>query len=107
MLGQQEAQVAQHRPGGQGQERLCASAIHAWLARELLFELTLAALLGARHALHRAPAPANPARRRAKLGQAPDPAPRWLGNLLAWVLTRLGPRGLEFAKYSIDYHYLR
>ncbi|KAL4421293.1 hypothetical protein ABPG75_010584 [Micractinium tetrahymenae] len=43
----------------------------------------------------------------AKLGKAPDPAPRWLGNLLAWVLTRLGPRGLEFAKYSIDYHYLR
>ena len=38
---------------------------------------------------------------RAKLGKAPSPAPRWLGNALAWVLGLLGPKGLEFAKYSI------
>ena len=44
---------------------------------------------------------------RGKLGKAPDPAPRWLGNLLAWVLGKVGPQGLEFAKYSIDYHYIR
>lgn len=44
----------------------------------------------------------------AKLGRgAAAPAPRWLGELLATVLTALGPRGLEFARYSIDYHYLR
>ncbi|KAI7836528.1 hypothetical protein COHA_009628 [Chlorella ohadii] len=43
----------------------------------------------------------------AKLGKAPKPAPRWLGNALAWVLGLVGPKGLEFAKYSIDYHYLR
>ena len=38
---------------------------------------------------------------RAKLGRAPDPAPRWLGNALAWLLGLVGPKGLEFAKYSI------
>lgn len=43
----------------------------------------------------------------AKLGKLRDPAPRWLGNVLAWMLTRLGPKGLEFGKYSIDYHYIR
>ncbi|EFN50942.1 hypothetical protein CHLNCDRAFT_55433 [Chlorella variabilis] len=43
----------------------------------------------------------------AKLGKGPDPAPRWVGNLLAWVLERVGPKGLEFAKYSVDYHYIR
>eukprot|EP00803_Ostreobium_quekettii_P000456 evm.model.scf_41.5 EVM.evm.TU.scf_41.5 scf_41:174089-180627(-) len=45
----------------------------------------------------------------AKLGEAPDPMPRWLGTILAWVLGLLpaGPKGLEFAKYSLDYHYLR
>ncbi|MGA1601298.1 MAG: Coenzyme F420 hydrogenase/dehydrogenase, beta subunit C-terminal domain [Prochlorothrix sp.] len=35
------------------------------------------------------------------------PLPRWLGRLLAAVLTRLGPQGLEFARYSLDYHTLR
>ena len=45
--------------------------------------------------------------RRAKLGKAPSPAPRWLGNILAAVLTWLGSKGLEFAQYSIDYHYIR
>ena len=44
---------------------------------------------------------------RAKLGRGPDPAPRWLGGLLAKVLLALGPKGLEFGRYSIDYHYSR
>ncbi|MGA1265527.1 MAG: hypothetical protein ACO331_16735, partial [Prochlorothrix sp.] len=35
------------------------------------------------------------------------PLPRWAGKLLAWILTRIGPQGLEFARYSIDYHTLR
>ena len=39
--------------------------------------------------------------------QSRDPMPRWLGKILAWVLTKIGPQGLEFAKYSIDYHTLR
>ncbi|GBF89968.1 hypothetical protein Rsub_02674, partial [Raphidocelis subcapitata] len=43
----------------------------------------------------------------AKLGTFQDPAPRWLGNVIAWVLNLVGPKGLEFAKYSIDYHYIR
>lgn len=33
--------------------------------------------------------------------------PRWLGGLLARVLSRVGPSGVEFAKSSIDYHALR
>ncbi|MEB3161886.1 MAG: coenzyme F420 hydrogenase/dehydrogenase beta subunit N-terminal domain-containing protein [Prochlorothrix sp.] len=37
----------------------------------------------------------------------PKPLPRWAGKLLAWILTRIGPQGLEFARYSIDYHTLR
>ncbi len=44
---------------------------------------------------------------RAKMGKAPGPMPRWLGNILAWILTRIGPKGLEFGRYSLDYHYLR
>ncbi|KAG2498592.1 hypothetical protein HYH03_003343 [Edaphochlamys debaryana] len=43
----------------------------------------------------------------AKLGRLRDPAPRWLGNILAWLLTQVGPKGIEFGKYSIDYHYIR
>ncbi|WIA38743.1 hypothetical protein OEZ86_002042 [Tetradesmus obliquus] len=43
----------------------------------------------------------------AKLGTFQDPAPRWLGNIIAWILNLVGPKGLEFAKYSIDYHYIR
>jgi 7-hydroxymethyl chlorophyll a reductase len=44
----------------------------------------------------------------AKTGGAPAAgAPRWLGELLATLLTWLGPSGLEFAAYSIDYHALR
>lgn len=38
---------------------------------------------------------------------APKAMPMWLGNILADVLTRLGPKGLDFAAYSIDYHTLR
>lgn len=34
-------------------------------------------------------------------------APPWLGNLLASFIARALPKGLEFARYSIDYHYLR
>lgn len=60
------------------------------------------------------------------MGKAPGPMPRWLGNVLAWVLTQLGPKvppvmdaysttmsvyvsrqGLEFGRYSLDYHTLR
>lgn len=44
----------------------------------------------------------------AKFGQAPkQPMPRWLGHVLATVLTWIGPRGVEFARYSIDYHVIR
>ncbi|KAG1671060.1 hypothetical protein FOA52_000731 [Chlamydomonas sp. UWO 241] len=43
----------------------------------------------------------------AKMGALRDPAPRWLGNAIAWVLNLIGPKGLEFGKYSIDYHYIR
>ncbi len=46
-------------------------------------------------------------RARAKLGRGPDPAPRWVGELLARVLLAVGPKGLEFGRYSIDYHYAR
>ena len=44
----------------------------------------------------------------AKRGQGPEGnPPRVVAELLAWLLTTLGPQGLEFAKYSIEYHYLR
>lgn len=33
--------------------------------------------------------------------------PKWIGKLLAAALTKFGPQGLEFAKYSIDYHTIR
>lgn len=42
-----------------------------------------------------------------KRGEAPKPMPKWLGQMVAWLLQRLGPTGMEFARYSIDYHYLR
>jgi 7-hydroxymethyl chlorophyll a reductase len=44
---------------------------------------------------------------RAKLGQGPNPAPVWVGNIIARILLWLGPKGLEFGRYSIDYHYTR
>ena len=31
--------------------------------------------------------------------------PRWAGDLLAKLLLRLGPSGLEFGRYSIEYHW--
>ena len=31
----------------------------------------------------------------------------WVGNILADLLERIGPKGLEFAAYSLDYHVLR
>ncbi|RMZ55180.1 hypothetical protein APUTEX25_005458, partial [Auxenochlorella protothecoides] len=43
----------------------------------------------------------------AKLGKGPKPMPRLLGTALAWLLTRVGPRGMEFARYSLDYHVIR
>ena len=44
----------------------------------------------------------------AKMGKGPATgAPRWLGDILAYILTVLGPKGLDFAKYSVEYHYLR
>mmetsp|Transcript_29155 Transcript_29155/g.93328 ORF Transcript_29155/g.93328 Transcript_29155/m.93328 type:complete len:250 (+) Transcript_29155:479-1228(+) len=33
--------------------------------------------------------------------------PRPLAKVLAFVLRRVAPKGLEFAKYSIEYHFLR
>lgn len=44
---------------------------------------------------------------RAKLGRGPDPAPRWAGNFVAQLLQLIGPKGLEFGRYSIEYHYIR
>jgi len=44
----------------------------------------------------------------AKLGRGPDkPAPRFVGKLLAWLLTKIGPKGEEFGMYSLDYHTIR
>jgi len=33
--------------------------------------------------------------------------PRWIGGLVAKVVTSIGPKGTHFASYSIDYHILR
>ena len=41
------------------------------------------------------------------MGKALDPAPKWVGNIIAKLLTSIGPKGLEFGRYSIDYHYIR
>ena len=44
----------------------------------------------------------------AKLGRGPEkPAPRFVGKLIAWILTKIGPRGKEFGMYSLDYHTIR
>ncbi|KAL8162854.1 hypothetical protein V2J09_014343 [Rumex salicifolius] len=44
----------------------------------------------------------------AKLGKGPSqPAPRFIGNLIAYILNLIGPKGLEFARYSLDYHTIR
>ena len=33
--------------------------------------------------------------------------PGWLGQIMAFGITRIGPKGTNFARYSIDYHILR
>jgi hypothetical protein len=33
--------------------------------------------------------------------------PVWLGEIIAFVLRSTGPTGINFARYSIDYHVLR
>ncbi|KAL9232964.1 hypothetical protein vseg_008016 [Gypsophila vaccaria] len=44
----------------------------------------------------------------AKLGKGPSqPAPKFVGNLIATILNFIGPKGLEFARYSLDYHTIR
>ncbi|XP_060671683.1 7-hydroxymethyl chlorophyll a reductase, chloroplastic isoform X2 [Ziziphus jujuba] len=44
----------------------------------------------------------------AKLGKGPSqPAPKVIGNLIAFILNLIGPKGLEFARYSLDYHTIR
>lgn len=35
------------------------------------------------------------------------PAPRPVGNLIAFLLQMVGPTGLEFGRYSLDYHTIR
>ncbi|KAK9842116.1 hypothetical protein WJX84_000158 [Apatococcus fuscideae] len=42
-----------------------------------------------------------------KQGKGPKPMPVWAGTALAKVLLSLGPKGLEFGRYSIDYHFIR
>ncbi|CAM6002567.1 unnamed protein product [Sphagnum balticum] len=45
---------------------------------------------------------------KAKLGQGKtQPAPRFVGNLIAFLLNLVGPKGLEFGRYSLDYHSIR
>ncbi|GAB5368282.1 hypothetical protein AAMO2058_001305800 [Amorphochlora amoebiformis] len=45
----------------------------------------------------------------ATLGGGPPqkPAPKFVGSVIAWILEKIGPRGLEFARYSLDYHWIR
>lgn len=44
----------------------------------------------------------------AKLGRGPSqPAPKFIGNLIAFLIDKIGPKGLEFARYSLDYHTIR
>lgn len=33
--------------------------------------------------------------------------PKWLGEIMAFGIQRIGPKGINFARYSIDYHILR
>ncbi|KAK1289098.1 hypothetical protein QJS10_CPB18g01834 [Acorus calamus] len=45
---------------------------------------------------------------KAKFGKGPSqPAPKFVGDLIAFLLNLIGPQGLEFARYSLDYHTLR
>ncbi|PNT66468.1 hypothetical protein BRADI_3g12690v3 [Brachypodium distachyon] len=44
----------------------------------------------------------------AKMGKGPaNPAPRFVGNIIAFLLNLIGPKGLEFGRYSLDYHTIR
>ncbi|MCO5563853.1 hypothetical protein L7F22_017502 [Adiantum nelumboides] len=44
----------------------------------------------------------------AKLGKGnTKPAPKLVGNLIAFFLNLVGPKGLEFGRYSLDYHNIR
>ncbi|CAA7015312.1 unnamed protein product, partial [Microthlaspi erraticum] len=44
----------------------------------------------------------------AKFGRGPSqPAPIFVGNIIAFILSLVGPKGLEFARYSLDYHTIR
>eukprot|EP00466_Bigelowiella_natans_P007462 jgi/Bigna1/92839/estExt_fgenesh1_pm.C_800009 len=40
-------------------------------------------------------------------GTTQQPAPRFVGRIIAWILEKIGPKGLEFARYSLDYHWIR
>ncbi|BBG92617.1 coenzyme F420 hydrogenase family / dehydrogenase, beta subunit family [Prunus dulcis] len=40
-------------------------------------------------------------------GKGPEPAPKFVGNVIAFLLNLIGPKGLEFARYSLDYHTIR
>lgn len=33
--------------------------------------------------------------------------PKWIGEIMAFVISSVGPKGINFARYSIDYHILR
>ncbi|XP_042434565.1 7-hydroxymethyl chlorophyll a reductase, chloroplastic-like [Zingiber officinale] len=44
---------------------------------------------------------------KAKNGKGPQPAPKFVGNIIAFLLNLIGPKGLEFARYSLDYHTIR
>eukprot|EP01018_Ginkgo_biloba_P033600 Gb_34355 [translate_table: standard] len=45
---------------------------------------------------------------RAKTGKGNNqPAPRFVGNIIAFLLNLIGPKGLEFGRYSLDYHTIR
>ena len=44
----------------------------------------------------------------AYLGRGPEQgAPRFVGNIIAWLLNKVGPKGKEFGMYSLDYHTIR
>ncbi len=41
-------------------------------------------------------------------GEVKTPSmPRFLGEIMATIMTNIGPKGVSFARYSIDYHVLR
>ncbi|CAL9153232.1 unnamed protein product, partial [Musa hybrid cultivar] len=44
---------------------------------------------------------------KAKSGKGPQPAPKFIGNIITFMLNLIGPKGLEFGRYSLDYHTIR